>query len=44
LTGCAAPLDDQRIAIGPVMAAAGEQAHPLAVALDGEAIAVGWIS
>ena len=33
-------LDDARIAIGPVMAVAGEQPHPLAVALNDQAIAV----
>ena len=33
-------LDDQRIAIAPVMAVAGEQPHALAVALDDQAVAV----
>ena len=33
-------LDDQRKAIGPVVAVAGEQPHALAVALDDQAVAV----
>ena len=40
MTGSAGQLDDQGIAIGPVVAVAGEQPHALAVALDDQAVAV----